>query len=64
MLEKVVGPDGTAIKATVEGYRVGGKSGTVWKTSGSGGYTEDRYRSFFVGIAPLDDPAVGRRGFY
>ena len=58
MLEKVVGPDGTAIKATVEGYRVGGKSGTVWKTSGSGGYTEDRYRSFFVGIAPLDDPEL------
>ena len=58
MLEKVVGPDGTARKATVEGYRVGGKSGTVWKTSGSGGYTEDRYRSFFVGIAPLDDPEL------
>ena len=58
MLEKVVGPDGTARKATVEGYRVGGKSGTVWKTSGSGGYTEDRYRSFFVGIAPLDDPQL------
>ena len=58
MLEKVVGPDGTARKATVEGYRVGGKSGTVWKTSGSGGYTEDRYRSFFVGIAPLDDPRL------
>ncbi|MFQ3333626.1 MAG: cell division protein FtsI (penicillin-binding protein 3) [Woeseiaceae bacterium] len=58
MLEKVVGPDGTARKATVEGYRVGGKSGTVWKTSGSGGYTEDRYRSFFVGIAPLDNPQL------
>jgi cell division protein FtsI (penicillin-binding protein 3) len=58
MLRKVVGPDGTARKAAVEGYRVGGKSGTVWKTSGSGGYTEDRYRSFFVGIAPLDDPQL------
>ena len=58
MLEKVVGPNGTARKASVEGYRVGGKSGTAWKTSGSGGYTEDRYRSFFAGIAPLDDPQL------
>ena len=58
MLEKVVGPNGTARKAAVEGYRVGGKSGTAKKITGSGGYTEDRYRSFFAGIAPLDDPQL------
>ena len=58
MLEKVVGPNGTARKAAVEGYRVGGKSGTAKKITGSGGYTEDRYRSFFAGIAPLEDPQL------
>ena len=57
MLEKVV-EDGTSKKATVNGYRVGGKSGTAWKTSGSGGYSTDRYRSIFAGIAPIDDPRL------
>ena len=57
MLEKVV-EDGTSKKATVNGYRVGGKSGTAWKTSGAGGYSTDRYRSIFAGIAPIDDPKL------
>ena len=57
MLEKVV-EDGTSKKAAVEGYRVGGKSGTAWKTSGAGGYSTDRYRSIFAGIAPIDDPRL------
>ncbi len=57
MLEKVV-EDGTSKKAAVNGYRVGGKSGTAWKTSGSGGYSTDRYRSIFAGIAPIDDPRL------
>ena len=57
MLEKVV-EDGTSKKAAVNGYRVGGKSGTAWKTSGAGGYSTDRYRSIFAGIAPIDDPRL------
>ena len=57
MLEKVV-EDGTSKKAAVNGYRVGGKSGTAWKTSGAGGYSSDRYRSIFAGIAPIDDPRL------
>ncbi len=57
MLEKVVA-DGTSRKAAVKGYRVGGKSGTAWKTSGSGGYSTDRYLAIFAGIAPLDDPRL------
>ena len=57
MLEKVV-EDGTSKKAAVNGYRIGGKSGTAWKTSGSGGYSTDRYRSIFAGIAPIDDPRL------
>ena len=57
MLEKVV-EDGTSKKAAVNGYRVGGKSGTAWKTSGAGGYSTNRYRSIFAGIAPIDDPRL------
>ncbi|WP_417420978.1 peptidoglycan D,D-transpeptidase FtsI family protein [Halomonas sp.] len=44
-------------RARVEGYRVGGKTGTVRK-SGQGGYTTDAYRSVFAGIAPISDPRI------
>jgi len=57
MLEKVVA-DGTSKKAAVEGYRIGGKSGTAKKISGSGGYSTDRYLAIFAGIAPLDNPRL------
>ena len=55
MMEHVVGPDGTARQAVIDGYRVAGKTGTTRK-SGAGGYTEDRYHSHFVGLAPASDP--------
>ena len=44
-------------RARVEGYRVGGKTGTVRK-SGQQGYTTDAYRSVFAGIAPISDPRI------
>lgn len=55
MMEHVVGPEGTARQAAIDGYRVAGKTGTSRK-SGPGGYTEDRYVSSFVGLAPASDP--------
>jgi cell division protein FtsI/penicillin-binding protein 2 len=42
----------------VEGYSVGGKTGTANLTEGSGGYKKDAYISSFVGIAPLEDPQL------
>lgn len=57
MLEAVVGPGGTGLRARVSGYRVGGKTGTVRK-SGIGGYTEDRYVALFAGVAPMSNPRV------
>ena len=57
MLESVVGPQGTAQRARVAGYRVGGKTGTVRKSI-SGGYSEDRYRAVFAGIAPITRPRL------
>jgi cell division protein FtsI (penicillin-binding protein 3) len=57
MLESVVGPGGTAQRARVAGYRVGGKTGTVRKSI-SGGYAEDRYLAVFAGMAPMTRPRL------
>lgn len=55
MLELVVQPGGTAVKAQVLGYRVGGKTGTAHKL-GDHGYVEDKYVASFVGMAPASNP--------
>ena len=41
----------------IQGYKVGGKTGTANLVSGSGGY-KDTYISSFVGVAPLEDPKL------
>ncbi len=55
MLELVVQPGGTGLKAQVAGYRVGGKTGTAHKL-GPKGYEEDKYVGSFVGLAPASNP--------
>ncbi|MDX1433604.1 MAG: penicillin-binding protein 2 [Gammaproteobacteria bacterium] len=57
MLEAVVGPEGTAGRARVAGYRVGGKTGTSRKSI-AGGYAEDRYKAVFAGLAPMSEPRL------
>ncbi|WP_252107559.1 MULTISPECIES: penicillin-binding transpeptidase domain-containing protein [unclassified Halomonas] len=57
ILESSVGPNSGGRRARVEGYRVGGKTGTVRKT-GQQGYAENAYRSVFAGIAPISDPRI------
>lgn len=57
VLETSVGAYSGGRRARVEGYRVGGKTGTVRKT-GLQGYTTDAYRSVFAGIAPISDPRI------
>lgn len=49
--------EGTGQAATVEGYRVGGKTGTANKLGEDGRYTEVT-RASFVGMAPMSDPKV------
>lgn len=56
MLEMAVQPEGTAPKARVPGYRVGGKTGTAYKVEG-GAYAR-KYVASFVGIAPISDPRL------
>jgi cell division protein FtsI (penicillin-binding protein 3) len=57
MLELVVQPGGTALKAQVLGYRVGGKTGTTHKL-GPHGYEKDKYVGSFVGMAPASNPRL------
>ena len=57
MMEEVVRPGGTGVKASVAGYRVAGKTGTAWKFT-AGGYSQDRYLSVFAGFAPASEPRL------
>ncbi len=60
MLQMAAGPGGTGQKAQTMGYSVGGKSGTAYKQIGKG-YGSDKnrkYRGWFVGMAPIDNPRI------
>ncbi|MBC7995973.1 MAG: penicillin-binding protein 2 [Rhizobacter sp.] len=57
MLHMAAGPGGTGPKAQVMGYSVGGKSGTAHKQEGKG-YADKKYRSWFVGMAPINNPRI------
>jgi cell division protein FtsI (penicillin-binding protein 3) len=56
MLEMAVQPEGTAPKARVAGYRVGGKTGTAYKIEG--GVYAHKYVASFVGVAPISEPRL------
>jgi cell division protein FtsI (penicillin-binding protein 3) len=57
MLRLAAGPGGTAPKAQTVGYSVGGKTGTARKQEGRG-YSTDKYRAWFVGLAPVSAPRL------
>ncbi|MDR5817810.1 MULTISPECIES: penicillin-binding protein 2 [unclassified Caballeronia] len=57
MLERAIGEHGTGRAAAVDGYRVGGKTGTARKQIGRA-YAANKYRASFVGIAPMSDPRL------
>lgn len=57
MLQLAAGVGGTAPKAQAPSYSVGGKTGTARKQEGNG-YAENKYRSFFVGLAPINNPRL------
>ena len=57
MLESAVQPGGTAPRARIVGWRVGGKTGTAHKQE-NGGYAAHKYVSSFVGFAPVSDPRL------
>ena len=55
-LEKVVAL-GTGRNAFLDGYRVGGKTGTAQKVVG-GRYSQSEHIVSFIGFAPADDPQI------
>lgn len=56
-LESVVA-QGTGRPAYVDGYRVGGKTGTAQKVGPDGRYMTNNYIVSFIGFAPADDPEI------
>ncbi len=57
MMEEAVSQKGTGFKASVPGYRVAGKTGTVHKIV-NGRYARNRYFSLFAGMVPASNPRL------
>jgi cell division protein FtsI (penicillin-binding protein 3) len=56
MLETVVSPEGSGLKAAITNYRVAGKTGTS-RISAGGGY-QKKHISLFVGMVPASAPRL------
>jgi cell division protein FtsI (penicillin-binding protein 3) len=42
----------------IDGYSVGGKTGTLHKVKVDGGYDDNRYMSVFAGLSPISSPRL------
>lgn len=74
MLTAVVEDGGTGVEASMNGFRVAGKTATAQKVDpATGKYSEDKYTASFAGFVPaekprlvvvvvLDEPMIGRYG--
>ncbi len=58
ILKTVITEGGTGVNAALEGYSVGGKTGTAQKIDDSGTYAKGRYLASFLGFAPADHPEL------
>lgn len=57
MMETVVTNEGTGRLASIPGYRVAGKTGTVKKIT-MNGYSDKKYLSIFAGVVPASNPEM------
>jgi len=57
MLKEVTLTGGTATRAQINAYPVAGKSGTAHKVE-NGVYADNKYKAFFAGFAPADNPKI------
>ena len=58
MLQAAAGEKGTGKRALINGYSVGGKTGTLHKIKTTGGYDDNRYISVFAGFSPISNPRL------
>lgn len=57
MLTGVLAEGGTASEVDIPGYSAAGKTGTA-QIAEDGGYSDTRYVASFMGMAPVEDPAI------
>jgi len=53
-----VGTNGSGRGGYIDGFRVGGKTGTAQKPAPGGGYLPNEYILSFIGAAPMDNPQI------
>jgi cell division protein FtsI (penicillin-binding protein 3) len=58
ILKTVVAEGGTGTQAALQGFSVGGKTGTAKKIGPDGTYSDNDYIASFVGFTPVDNPAI------
>lgn len=58
IMKTVITEGGTGVRATLEGFTVGGKTGTAQKTDAKGTYSKKHYIASFVGFAPVEHPEI------
>jgi len=50
--------DGSGRNCKIEGYKIGGKTGTAQKYGENGQVLHDKHISSFIAVAPIDDPQL------
>ena len=58
IMQTVIAEGGTGINAALDGYSVGGKTGTARKLDEKGKYTHRKHIASFVGFTPAHNPEI------
>jgi cell division protein FtsI (penicillin-binding protein 3) len=58
IMKTVITEGGTGVNAALDGYSVGGKTGTSRKLDKNGQYSSNRHIASFIGFTPADDPEI------
>ena len=58
IMKTVITEGGTGVNAALDGYSVGGKTGTSRKLDANGQYSTNSHIASFIGFAPADNPEL------
>ncbi|MGD9288631.1 MAG: penicillin-binding protein 2 [Desulfobacterales bacterium] len=58
IMKTVITEGGTGVNAALDGYSVGGKTGTSRKLDKDGQYSSSRHIASFIGFTPADNPEI------